>query len=218
MASAITVLSEIDLAAVRRLAPQVAAEILPNPMPLDAGASPVADTSELVLFAGEVGLRKGADILQRAWETVASRRPNARCVMVGPATELSIPDTERLEVRGPVEPREVEKLVRQARVIALPSRGEALPMILTEAMAAGRPFVSTPIGGTASLAAGGMLVPVGDHDRLADALTALLADPQRAQALGSAGRALCKNRMSPQAIGTRLSCLYYGAAQESRRP
>ena len=72
MASAVTVLSDTDLAAVRRLAPGVHAEILPNPMPLDLAADPVANTSEVVLFAGEVGLRKGADVLSRAWEQLLS--------------------------------------------------------------------------------------------------------------------------------------------------
>ncbi len=208
MASAITVLSDLDLAAVRRVAPSAHVEILPNPMPLDSLADPVADTSEVVLFAGEVGLRKGADVLQQAWEVVAYHRPVAKCIVVGPATELRLPDTERFEVRGPVDLSQVKQLIREARVIALPSRGEALPMILTEAMAAGRPFVSTPTGGIASLSDGGLIVPVEDHGALADALIALLTDPERAQALGSAGRALCRNRMSPEAVGARLRQLY----------
>jgi glycosyltransferase involved in cell wall biosynthesis len=208
MASAITVLSEVDLAAVRRAAPSAHVEILPNPMPLDSDAGPVAETPEVVLFAGEVGLRKGADVLQQAWEMVARHRPLAKCIVVGPATELRLPETERLEVRGPVASEEVKKLIREARVIALPSRGEALPMILTEAMAAGRPFVSTPTGGIGSLADGGLIVPVEDHRALAEALIALLADPEHAQALGSAGRALCRKRMSPEAVGVRLRQLY----------
>jgi glycosyltransferase involved in cell wall biosynthesis len=208
MASAITVLNDPDLAAVRRVAPRAHVEILPNPMPIDAEAGPVAETPEVVLFAGEVGLRKGADVLQRAWGTVASRRPLARCIVVGPATELHLPETERLEVRGPVDSGQVKQLIREARVIALPSRGEALPMILTEAMAAGRPFVSTPIGGIVSLADGGLIVPVEDYDALADALIALLAEPECAQALGSAGQDLCRQRMSPEAVGVRLRQLY----------
>lgn len=208
LASAVTVLSDLDFAAVRRVAPSAHVEILPNPMLLDTDAGPVAETSEIVLFAGEVGLRKGADVLQRAWETVASRRPLAECIVVGPATELRLPATERLEVRGPVDSRDVRKLIRQARVIALPSRGEALPMILTEAMAAARPFVSTPTGGTASLADGGLIVPVENHQALADALIELLADPERAQSLGTAGQMYCRDTMSPDAVGVSLARLY----------
>jgi glycosyltransferase involved in cell wall biosynthesis len=208
MASAITVLSETDLAVVRRLAPRVHAELLPNPTQLDLASGPVAETAEMVLFAGEVGVRKGADVLQRAWEAVTRSRPLARCVIVGPATELRLPETERLEVRGPVDSEEVKQLIRAARVIALPSRGEALPMILTEAMAAGRPFVSTPTGGVASLADGGLIVPIDDHEALAAALIELLGDPERAQSLGAAGQAHCRERMSPEAIAVSLRRLY----------
>jgi glycosyltransferase involved in cell wall biosynthesis len=208
MASAITVLSEVDLAAVQRLAPNIHSEIVPNPMPLDTVADSVAGTPEVVLFAGEVGLRKGADILQRAWETVALQRPYATCIVVGPLTDLRLPATERLEVRGPVKSDEVKLLIRGARVVVLPSRGEALPMILTEAMAAGRPFVSTPTGGIASLAAGGLIVPVEDHQAVADALIDLLADPDHARLLGSAGQKLCQEMMSPEAIDSRLRELY----------
>lgn len=208
MASAITVLSNIDLAVVRRLAPRVHAEILPNPVPLDVAACPVFETSEIVLFAGEVGLRKGADVLQQAWGEVAGSRPLAKCIVVGPSTDLRLPATERLEVRGPVDSEEVRRLIREARVIALPSRGEALPMILTEAMAAGRPFVSTPTGGIASLADSGVIVPVEDRQALADALIKLLADPERAQSLGTAGQLHCQERMSPDRVGERLRRLY----------
>ena len=208
MASAITVLSGVDLAAVQRLAPDIHTEIVPNPMPLDMAAGSVAETSEVVLFAGEVGLRKGADVLQRAWETVASQRPCATCIVVGPSTDLRLPVTERLEVRGPVKSDEVKRLIREARVIALPSRGEALPMISTEAMAAGRPFVSTPTGGIASLAAGGLMVPLDDHQAVADALIAMLSDPDHAQSLGGAGQRLCQERMSPEAVGLCLERLY----------
>jgi glycosyltransferase involved in cell wall biosynthesis len=209
MASAITVLNETDRAVVQRLAPGVHTELLANPTPLDPGSSPVSETGEMVLFAGEVGLRKGADILHRAWPAVASSRPSARCVIVGPATELRLPDTERLQVLGPVSSDAVKMLIREARVIALPSRGEALPMILTEAMAAGRPFVSTPTGGVASLlSGGGLIIPLEDHEALAEALIELLANPERAQALGTAGLTLCRDMMSPEAVDIRLRRIY----------
>jgi glycosyltransferase involved in cell wall biosynthesis len=208
MATAITVLSESDRAVVQRLVPDVHVELMPNPMPLDLGARPVSDTPEVVLFAGEVGTRKGADVLHRAWRSVAASRPSARCIIVGPATELKLADLERLEVSGAVSPERVRELIREARVVALPSREEALPMILSEAMAAGRPFVATPVGGVSSLAPGGLLVAVDDDRALASALIELLADPGLAQALGTAGQALCKRWMAPDAVGASLRRLY----------
>ena len=81
-------------------------------------------------------------------------------------------------------------------------------MILTEAMAAARPFVSTPTGGTLSLAEGGLIVPVENHQALAEALIELLADPERAQSLGTAGQMYCRDTMSPEAVGASLARLY----------
>jgi glycosyltransferase involved in cell wall biosynthesis len=208
LATAITVLSDSDLTLVRGLVPDVRVELLPNPMPLDLFAGPVSGTSEVVLFAGEVGTRKGADVLHRAWSAVSARRPLARCVIVGPATALKLPKLERLELRGPVSPSHVRELIREARVVALPSRNETLPMILSEAMAAGRPFVSTPVGGISALAAGGITVPVDDDQALARALVELLADSARAESLGAAGQALCKRWMAPDAVDAGLRRCY----------
>jgi glycosyltransferase involved in cell wall biosynthesis len=217
LATAITVLSESDLSIVRRLVSDVHVEVLPHPMPLDTEVSPVSDTSEVVLFGGEVGTRKGADVLHRAWPAVSAGRPAATCIVVGPTTALNLPSLERFEVRGPVSRQRIRELIREARVVALPSRGEALPMILGEAMAAGRPFVSTPTGGISSLAAGGILVPVDDDRALASALIELLGDAAHAQALGSAGRELCNRLMAPEAIDARLRWLYSDSMRSPRR-
>jgi glycosyltransferase involved in cell wall biosynthesis len=208
MATAITALSETDRSLAMRLVPEVPVELLPNPVALDRAAGAVSETAEVVLFAGEVGSRKGADVLCAAWRTVAVNRPLARCIVVGPATGLELPPLERLARFGPLPRARVRELIREARVVTLPSRGEVLPMILAEAMAAGRPFVATPVGGVESLAQGGLLVGVGDAPALAAALEGLLADPDRAQAIGRAGAARCEDWMAPEVVGARLRELY----------
>jgi hypothetical protein len=204
----VTVLSDVDLEAVRSVAPQVRVAIMPNPTPVDPASPPADQTEEIVLFAGEIGHRKGADVLERAWPRVARDRPEARLIMVGPLVLDHAPAGERLEVRDPVPIEAVRELLHAVRVVVLPSRGEALPMILTEAMAARRPFVSTPTGGTPSLAPGGILVPVEDEDALAGALVELLADPRRAGELGQAGQELCRATRGAEAIDARLRALY----------
>jgi glycosyltransferase involved in cell wall biosynthesis len=210
-ASVVTVLDAETCSAVRRTGTDVRIELVPNPVALDETACSVEETPEVVLFAGEIGARKGADVLARAWQTVAIRRPLSRCIMVGPRTNLELPELERLEIRGPVSRAEVRGLIRQARVVTLPSRYESLPMILAEASAAGRPFVSTPVGGIPSISSGGVLVPVGDHEALADALTDFLASPEHARAAGAKGQRLCRERMGFAAIDACLRRLYASA-------
>jgi glycosyltransferase involved in cell wall biosynthesis len=81
-------------------------------------------------------------------------------------------------------------------------------MILAEAMAAGRPFVSTPVGGISAIAAAGVLTPVNDAAALTHALVQLLADPAEAARLGALGRTMCSGWMAPAAIDRQLRRLY----------
>jgi hypothetical protein len=81
-------------------------------------------------------------------------------------------------------------------------------MILLEAMAAARPFVSTPVGGIPSLSDGGLLVPVGDATALADALITLLANPDAARDLGQAGQRYCEESQSIRVIDARFRDIY----------
>jgi glycosyltransferase involved in cell wall biosynthesis len=205
----ITCLDRAVLHRVRQLAPRARAELMPNPVAIDDDSPGADETEEIVLFAGEIGLRKGADVLWRAWPIVTASRPQARCVMVGPLNDFTVPTTERLEVRAPVDSHELRSLLQSARVVALPSRAEGMPMILTEAMSGGRPFVSTPVGGIPDLAReGGMLVEVGDEVALARCLTELLADRALARKLGERGRRFCRETRSVEVIDVRLSELY----------
>jgi glycosyltransferase involved in cell wall biosynthesis len=214
-ADLVTCLDQEALDYVQRSAPDVLSEIVPNPVFVADSFSPADGTEELVVFAGEIGLRKGADILCRAWQLVAQQRPKARCLMVGPLGDFAPPGAERLEVRSAVDSIEMKEVLRHARVVALPARAEGMPMVLTEAMSMGRPFVSTPVGGVPELAdGGGMLVPVDDEIGLADRLTDLLADPDLARTIGERGRQFCLETRSVEVIDARLRKLYSAAAAD----
>jgi glycosyltransferase involved in cell wall biosynthesis len=85
---------------------------------------------------------------------------------------------------------DVPSVLATLDVFVLPSWIEGLPMTVLEAMAHSRPVVATPVGGTAEAVADGetgLLVPPRDPQRLAEALHSLIADPDRARAMGEAG-------------------------------
>jgi glycosyltransferase involved in cell wall biosynthesis len=212
-ADLVTCLEHDVLDRVRELVPLVPSELVPNPVLTEESPSSADATPELVVFVGEIGLRKGVDVLCRAWSSVARRRPLARCVIVGPQRDFVPPTADRLDVRPPVGPIEMRELVLGARLVALPSRAEGLPMALTEAMSLGRPFVSTPVGGIPELAReGGMLVPVDDHAALADCLIELLGKPELAREIGERGRRYCAQTRSIETIDARLRALYAAVA------
>jgi glycosyltransferase involved in cell wall biosynthesis len=217
-AAAITCLDRDVLELVRALAPRADVRLLANPVAVDQHPTGAEATDEIVLFAGEIGLRKGADVLSQAWRLVSRARPEARCVMVGPVNSLDVPEAERLELRDPVSAEKIAELLRSARVVALPSRAEGMPMILTEAMSAGRPFVSTPVGGIPALAAGGggVLVPVEDTRQLAARLIELLEDPGLARRIGEQGRSFFRETRGVPVIDAQLEELYAAAAATAR--
>jgi glycosyltransferase involved in cell wall biosynthesis len=157
----------------------------------------------VVLFAGEVGGRKGADILLAAWEQVQADHAGWQLVLAGPVEpEIAVlPVPPAATLLGPVPREEVQRWEARASVAALPSRNEALPMFLLEAMACGCAVVATPVGDIGELLRGcGRVVPVDDTAALAAALTELMDDPAAAAALGAAARERVVARFSSTAL------------------
>jgi len=196
----------------RNLAPNAMHAIVPNPAVADKLSPAAGSTGEVVLFAGEVGTRKGVDVLLRAWSLVLEQRPHARLMIAGPTSDVSADGVPGVISRGEVSPAEVRVLMREARVIVLPSRHEAMPMVLTEALAAGRPFVASRIAGIVELAHGVQaLVQPGDHSALAAEICHLLAEPSVATERGELGRQFFASTRSVEAVTPRLREAYLSA-------
>jgi glycosyltransferase involved in cell wall biosynthesis len=106
---------------------------------------------------------------------------------------------------------DVRPVLEASDVVVLPSQLEALPTVLLEAGAMGRPVVATRVGGIPEIVEDGrtgLLVDVGDPDALADQLAQLLLDPPRARAMGCAARARVKERFSLPVQAAALRALY----------
>jgi glycosyltransferase involved in cell wall biosynthesis len=166
----------------------------------------VSDKEPIVLFGGEAGHRKGVDVLVEAWRKIHEQHPRWRLVVAGQAREWVPPtDIDSVVVLGPVPRAEVLRWQSRAAVAALPSRHEALPMFLIEAMAHGCAVVATPVGQVAELVEGcGVLVPAGDSDALAEGLHRLLQDPDAIATLAAAGRERVRERYSADRVASLL--------------
>ncbi|SCD94266.1 Glycosyltransferase involved in cell wall bisynthesis [Streptomyces sp. OspMP-M43] len=147
-------------------------------LPLPRGAD--AD-APLVVCVGRLTRQKGQDVLLRAWRRMPVA--GARLVLVGDG-----PDREGLEASAPPGVQftgareDVRPWIRAADVLVLPSRWEGMALAPLEAMACGRPVVLTDVNGARESLPPGheehCLVPPEDPEALAEALTALLADPE----------------------------------------
>lgn len=168
-----------------------------------------------VLFVGWFLAAKGVRELLAA----ASRLPRARFTLVGPVQpdflaemqgELdALADRVRLL---PSMPREqVIELYRRADVFVLPTWREGFPNVVLEAMAAGLPIVSTPIGAIPDAIRDGeegFLVPARDVDALTGALARLVDDPALRLAMGARARARVEAQFSLSAVVDQLEAIY----------
>jgi glycosyltransferase involved in cell wall biosynthesis len=160
--------------------------VLPNPVEVRSVSTGRASRAQ-VLFAGEIRRRKGVDILIEAWPAVRAACPDVALLLLGRLVEpdlvASLP--EGATYGGLVGREGVGAALDDACLAVLPSRSEAMPMFLLEAMGAGVPVIGTPVGSVEALVGGGgVVVPVGDARALAEAMIALLSDPARLAELG----------------------------------
>ena len=156
-----------------------------------------------LLFVGTVMPRKGVVDLVDAVESVVAAGHDPRVVVAG-ETDLDTEYTERVreriraagldetvELAGFVPSEELPALYALADLFVTPSLEEGFGMTVAEAMAAGTPVVGTRVGRIPWLLDDeecGRVVRPGDPAGLADAVSALLADPAERERLGQRAR------------------------------
>lgn len=178
-----------------------------------------------VLFLGRITRDKGVDVLLQCLPRLLTdfRLNDWSFVFAGPAPEADIladlrrfcreyPD--RVVYRGPVGVEERDALLRRAGLLVLPSRVEALPLVLLEAMSAGVACVSTRVGAVPSLFVDKeeiLTVPVDCCDELSASLIRLMTDHRYRAEIAANGNLKWKssftiNRMANEIFEIWRSC------------
>jgi glycosyltransferase involved in cell wall biosynthesis len=173
-------------------------------------------SEELILFAGGNMQRKGLTVLIQAAPSVLAMRPDVRFCVVGQDDNLpkmqqlcrSVGVADQFEFMGWIPNSELRKLYRRASMFVMPSLMEAFGVAFLEAMASGTPVVGTRVGGIPELIQhgwNGLLVDVDSPADLAEALLAILGNPDLAARLGRNGQ------RTAQCFGTEqmLACTYH---------
>ena len=108
-------------------------------------------------------------------------------------------------------------LLEVSEVCVLSSKAEGFSNSILEYMAAARPVVATNVGGAPELIAEsetGYLVASGDDETMAARLVSLLHDPQKAKAMGEAGKRLVEQKFSCEARRASTEELYSRLLQQ----
>ena len=170
-----------------------------------------------IINIGRLSPEKGHNTLLEAIARLNSGHTQARLVLVGEGeSQTFLTDRiKELNLNGFVhmlgKRRDIAELLVNADIFVLPSDWEGVSMALLEAMAAGLPVVATAVGGTPEVVIdgiNGLLVPPGDPEALASALTRLLLDPDLRRHIGQAGRQSVVERFNIQHTVQQLQALY----------
>ncbi|MGV9360889.1 glycosyltransferase family 4 protein [Amycolatopsis sp. NPDC003731] len=183
----------------------------------EASPSPPRGPVRHLVFAGLLVERKGLLDLLAALSLPGVLPPDARLTVVGDGPERAA--AERVARQEPLAGRvtflgfrpDVPALLASADALVLPSTMEQQPLVVAEAMAAGKPVLATATGGVPAMldVPGGpaFLAPPGDVPALAARLRALFAEPDP----GRLGRLLAERAHAcyrPESCARRHLALY----------
>ena len=161
---------------------------------------PIDGSSRMFLSIGRLSAEKGHLLLLEAMKQLITDEPDAQLVLAGdgelrPLIEQRIRDLGlhgHVHLTGWLDEAAVRSYLRKARVLVQPSFSEGLPLVIIEALALGRPVISTQVGGIPELVRtdeNGWLVAAGSVEELVVALRAALRAPaEQLAAMGRAGR------------------------------
>lgn len=168
--------------------------------------------ARVIGFVGRLVAEKGIPELLQAARIVAQHIPALRLLIIGPI------DEDKSDALRPVIAQDyglsdrcifaglrqdMPELYSLMDVFVLPSHREGFPRSPMEASSMGIPCVVTDIRGcreTVEQGRNGILVPLGNFRRLADAIVELLTDRERAKKMGEEGRRMARERFDEQIV------------------
>lgn len=186
---------------------------------------PPPATDQLLLTVGHIHPLKNQLTLIEAMRGVRQQRPDVTLHVVGGETHAayaaalrqSLADdqlAQQVVLRGRLSPSAVMDTLAECALLLHAAHHEHAPMVIAEAMAAGRPVVASRAGGTPALVADGetgFLVPATDAAAFAERIVQLLRDPGLRQTMGQRARAVARQRFWPDVVAARSRAVYFAA-------
>lgn len=179
-----------------------------------------------ILYVGRINQRKDIMTLLRAFVHVKAQMPEAMLLLAGDGNIGGEPSPYYLEVRhfavasglngsvkflGNLDDDALLAEYAACSTLVLSSKVETAPMAIMQAMAAGKPVVSTDAGGARYLVKDGetgYIVPVQDSKALGDALLRVLSDEAKAEAMGRCAKEQAEQRFRASVVAERTKAVY----------
>jgi glycosyltransferase involved in cell wall biosynthesis len=175
-----------------------------------------------VLFVGNLSPRKGLPSLLAAFVLVAKTQPAARLTIVGRARDNEFLAAlkaeahahsldEQVNFAGHISEEQLLELYRTCTLLVLPSLEETAPVVIAQAMAAGKPVVATRVGGVPYMVRDnktGFLVAQGDAPALASSILRLLGEPELRCAMGREAKMEAQQRFSLANVAQKTLAAY----------
>ncbi|MBX3013829.1 MAG: glycosyltransferase family 4 protein [Caldilineaceae bacterium] len=172
-----------------------------------------------ILFVGGDLQRKGGDLLIEAFRALRQQGHSTlelHLVTRDPvSSEPGIFAYHQMQPNSPA----LKDLFYAADIFALPTLGDCLPMVLSEAGAAGLPLIATQVGGIREIVQdgeNGFLIPTGDVAALTQALRTLVENPNLRLTLGSAATTFVQQTFDAERNTERLLDLMKSCADQVR--
>src|SRR6185369_6739626 len=208
------------------------ATFYPIENPIDAKFFDTIDRNpeeNFILFVGKVDDRKSPLHLLMAYQKIVKDFVDVRIKIVGPLSDGKYLQNmkeycrenclDSVEFTGPKSKDEVLSLYRKCLFLVLPSKQEAAPMVIAEAMASGKPVIASNVSGNPWMVKEGetgFLYEYGDIDTLAAKMRILLADSSLRKKLGNVARGEAYGRFHPDEVVKKTVEIYRQILEEAR--
>lgn len=176
----------------------------------------------LLLFVGRITFTKGLHVLL---ESLRYLKRSVHLVIIGPLSwspeyyqsilksieQENLKGKHEVEYLGALDQQNIIKWYQKASIVILPSFVEAFPVVILESLSCGTPVIATAVGGVPEVVRdgeNGILVPLNNPPKLAEAIHYLLDNREIRIRLGVEGRKLIKRSFSLDAVVSRLCNIY----------
>ena len=175
----------------------------------------------IILYVGKLEYNKGVDNLLIVFSKVVKGIPDAKLIIVGSGSQEKrlknlanrINITKSVIFMGKVQSEELPFVIAASDLFVLPSLMEGFGIVLLEAMACGKPCITTMAGGSEDVVVNdetGLIVPPANQYSLYHATSVLLNDDSLAQKFGNAGRKRVEEKFSWDVVA-KQTIKYYKA-------